>query len=321
MNFVRNLTEFVLNGGEISKDDAIKLWLNGDLEEMLKSADKIRQKFCGDNFNLCSIINAKSGKCGEDCKFCAQSSHYKTGCEIHPLLDTKTFLDTALKDQKRGIHRFSLVTSGKGVRENSLEFSKIEQIYQILRENTGIHLCASLGIANISALKRLKNAGVKTYHHNLETSRRYFPQICSTHSYDDRIETIKNAKNAGLDLCCGGIFGVGENYEDRIDMAIELRNLDIPSVPINFLSPIVGTPLETMKPLCKDEMLRIVAIYRFILPKAFLRFAGGRKNLGDCVKNGFKGGANATITGDFLTTTGDSVENDKELILSLGYKI
>lgn len=321
MNFVEKLSKFVLNGGEISRDDAIKLWQNGDLDELLNNADKIRKYFCKDKFSLCSIINAKSGKCSEDCKFCAQSSRYKTNCENYALLQIQTFLDTALKDESRGIHRFSLVSSGKGIRENSKEFEKIEQIYQILRRNSRIHLCASFGLASISALKRLKNAGVMTYHHNLETSRRYFSQICSTHSYDERIATIQNAKIAGLDLCCGGIFGVGENFLDRIDMAIELRNLEIPSVPINFLSPIKGTPLEFMCPLSKDEMLRIIAIYRFILPKAYLRFAGGRRNLGECVIKGFQGGANATITGDFLTTTGDSVENDKKLIVSLGYKI
>ena len=167
----------------------------------------------------------------------------------------------------------------------------------------------------------MKNAGLKTYHHNLETSRRFFPKICSTHTYDDRINTIKNAKLAGLDVCSGAIFGMGENLEDRINLAFDLKKLNVSSVPLNILTPIKGTPLENLPPLPKDEILKSIAIFRFILPKAYLRYAGGRNNLGEFVETGLNGGINSALTGDFLTTKGDGVENDKKMILKNGFEI
>lgn len=305
----------IINGYKISKEEALDLAKNADLDELLEAANEIRKHFCGDKFNLCSIINVKSGNCSEDCAYCAQSAHFKTPSPKYKLLDSDTILKSTKSHEEKGVHRFSLVASGRGIKNSD----KFEEIYKLLSEKTDIHLCGSLGLASKETLEKLKNSGLKTYHHNLETSRNFYPKICTTHTYDDRINTIKNAKEAGLDVCSGTIFGMGESMEDRIDLAFELRNLEVKSVPLNFLTPIKGTPLENEPPLEKEEILRTIAIYRFILPDAFLRYAGGRNNLGEFVEKGLKGGINAALTGDFLTTKGDMIQNDIEMVKRLGF--
>ena len=321
MSFISDLANSVIKTEDITKEDALKLACSNDLEELLKNADKIRKHFCKNNFNLCSIINAKSGKCSENCKYCAQSAHFKTNSPNYSLLSDDIIFKEAFKFEEKGVHRFSLVMSGKGVKDNSDELNRLEEIYKYLTKNSKIHLCGSFGIVGLETLKKLKNAGLKTYHHNLETSRRFFPKICSTHTYDDRINTIKNAKLAGLDVCSGAIFGMGENLEDRINLAFDLKKLNVSSVPLNILTPIKGTPLENLPPLPKDEILKSIAIFRFILPKAYLRYAGGRNNLGEFVETGLKGGINSALTGDFLTTKGDGVESDKNMVLKNGFEI
>lgn len=318
LNLLKNR---VLNGEEISKFDALNLAKDTNLDELLDAANDIREKFCGNYFNLCTIINVKSGRCSENCTYCAQSAHYKTGCEVYPLKDTSEILQTAKNNESQEAHRFSLVASGKGLKSHKKDMDKIEEIYRALDEKTSLHLCASFGIADKEELIKLKNSGVKTYHHNLETSRRFYPNICTTHTYDDRINTIKAAFEAGLDVCSGGIFGLGESIEDRIDMAFDLKELGVTSVPINILTPIPGTPLQNQIPLKEEEILKTIAIYRFILPKVFLRFAGGRINLGKSVKKALAAGINAALTGDFLTTTGDSIESDKNMIKNCGFTI
>lgn len=321
MSFISDLANSVIKTEDITKEDALKLACSNDLEELLKNADKIRKHFCKNNFNLCSIINAKSGKCSENCKYCAQSAHFKTNSPNYSLLSDDIIFKEAFKFEEKGVHRFSLVMSGKGVKDNSDELNRLEEIYKYLTKNSKIHLCGSFGIVSLETLKKLKKAGLKTYHHNLETSRRFFPKICSTHTYDDRINTIKNAKLAGLDVCSGAIFGMGESLEDRINLAFDLKKLNVSSVPLNILTPIKGTPLENLAPLSKDEILKSIAIFRFILPKAYLRYAGGRNNLGEFVETGLKGGINSALTGDFLTTKGDGVENDKNMVLKNGFEI
>ncbi|MDU5325847.1 biotin synthase BioB, partial [Campylobacter ureolyticus] len=240
MSFISDLANSVIKTEDITKEDALKLACSSDLEELLENADKIRKHFCKNNFNLCSIINAKSGKCSENCKYCAQSAHFKTNSPNYSLLNNDIIFKEALKFEEKGVHRFSLVMSGKGVKDNSDELNRLEEIYKYLTKNSKIHLCGSFGIVSLETLKKLKNAGLKTYHHNLETSRRFFPKICSTHTYDDRINTIKNAKLAGLDVCSGAIFGMGENLEDRINLAFDLKKLNVSSVPLNILTPIKG---------------------------------------------------------------------------------
>lgn len=318
---IKSIKNTVLNGGKISKDEALKLAEFSDLEELLNSANEIRQKFCGDKFNLCSIINVKSGKCAEDCKYCAQSAHYKSGCESYAMLEVDEVLKMALENESSGVHRFSLVSSGKGLKFKSKDMQKACEIYSELGKQTKLHLCASFGISSKDTLLELKKSGVQTYHHNLETSRRFFPQICTTHSYDDRINTIKDAISVGLDVCSGGIFGLGEDIEDRIDMAFDLRTLGVTSVPINILTPIKGTPLENISPLSEAEILRSIAIYRFILPRAYLRFAGGRNNLKSSVKTAMHSGINSALTGNFLTTTGDTISSDKKMIKECGFDL
>lgn len=324
--FIEELKDKVLAGYEITRTDADKLLeidYNDEksLQTLLRCADEIRQKFCGTEFNLCTIINAKSGKCSENCKYCAQSAHYKTGAVVYPLVSKEKALVEAKNNEKDGAHRFSLVTSGRGLNGDDKELDELVEIYSYLKTNTDIDLCASHGICTREALQKLKDAGVKTYHHNLESSRRYYDTICTTHTFDDRVNTVNYAHEVGLKVCSGGIFGLGETEKDRIDMAFELRELGVHSVPINILTAIPGTPFEKLKPLTPFEILKSIGIYRFILPKVYLRFAGGRINLGEYTKDALKGGVNAVLTGNFLTTTGSTIESDKKMIQDLGFKI
>ena len=312
---------------EITREEAIFLSQipNNDMETLnilFNAADQIRETFCGKYFDLCTIINAKSGKCSENCKYCAQSVHFKTGTDVYGLVSKELALYEAKKNENEGAHKFSLVTSGRGLNGNEKELDKLVEIYKYIGEHTSkLELCASHGICTKEALQKLADAGVLTYHHNLESSRRFYPNVCTSHSYDHRINTIKNAKAVGLDVCSGGIFGLGETIEDRIDMALDLRALEIHSVPINVLTPIPGTPFENNEEVNPFEILKTISIYRFIMPKSFLRYCGGRIKLGEHAKTGLKCGINSALTGNFLTTTGTTIETDKKMIKELGYEI
>lgn len=302
----------------ISEEEALEI-IRGNLEELLQGADKLRKVFNGNVVDLCSIINAKCGKCSEDCKFCAQSAHYNTEVSSYPLMEYNEILKMALENEKEGVHRFSLVTSGRGL--NDEELNKAVNIYKRLKEDSSISLCASLGIIDEEQLKKLQEVGVNRYHHNLETSREYYSEICSTHSHDERIDTLKAAKRAGLDLCSGGIIGMGETMKDRIDLALQLRDLEVSCIPINILMPVKGTPLEKIKPIKEEDILRTIAIFKFINPKASIRIAGGRAYLNNNGEMAFKAGASATITGNYLTTSGNKIKDDIELIKSIGLSI
>lgn len=324
--FIKILKERILNKEKIDYEEALKLsTISTDdteiLEELCNSADEIRKKFCGDRFDLCTITNAKSGKCSEDCKYCAQSAHFKTGAEVYPLISKEKALEEAKKVEKEGAHRHSLVTSGRGLKKDDLELKKLEEIYLYLKENSNLSLCASHGICDEESLKKLYESGVKTYHHNLETSRDYYPNICTTHTYDERIKTIKLAQKVGLEVCSGGIWGLGESTKDRIKMAFELRELGVVSVPINILMPIPGTPLENNSALEPKEILKMIAIYRFILPEIYLRYAGGRIKLKELQERGIRSGINSALTGNFLTTTGTTIESDKAMVRRNDYEI
>ena len=324
--FIKKLKDKILNREKIRYSEAIELSNisiedKEILEELCQAADEIREKFCGNSFDLCTITNAKSGKCSEDCKYCAQSAHFSTGAEVYPLISKEKALEEAKKVEIEGAHRHSLVTSGRGLKGDSIECDKLVEIYQYLKGNTNLSLCASHGISDEKALKKLFDAGVKTYHHNLESSRDFYGSICTTHTYEERIETVKLAQKVGLQVCSGGIWGLGETQEDRIKMAFELQNLGVFSVPINILMPIPGTPLENNTPLEPREILKMMAIYRFILPEAYLRYAGGRIKLGELQEKGIKSGINSALTGNFLTTTGTTIESDKAMIRRNGYEI
>lgn len=315
---IEQLGNEVMQGRQITGEEA--LWLYGQpLEELCGKADEIRRHFCGDGFDLCTIINGKSGRCSENCRFCAQSVHNHTGVEEYALLDAEEIVAGAKKNDEQGVLRFSIVTSGK-----RLSDAQVEQMcgaVRRIRQETGISVCVSFGLLDEGQYRRLKEAGAGRVHNNLETSRRNFPNVCTTHTFDDKLAAISAAQAAGLSVCSGGIMGLGETPEDRIDMALTLRKLGIKSVPVNMLNPIPGTPFAGNQRLTAEDMRRIVAVYRFILPDAAIRLAGGRGLLYDKGKSCFLSGANAAISGDMLTTAGITVEKDRELLDELGYKV
>ena len=318
MTEIETLCERVLSGETITREQALDLY-NQPLEPLCAAADRIRRTFCQDAFDLCTIINGKSGKCSENCKFCAQSAHNHTGAAVYPLLSAEEITAEAKKNDAQGVLRYSIVTSGKRLSDDEVE-AMCEAVRKI-RAETGISVCVSFGLLDQKQYEKLRDAGVTRVHNNLETSRRNFLNICTTHTYDDKIAAIRAAQAAGLTVCSGGIMGLGENVEDRIDMALTLRELDIHSVPVNVLNPISGTPLEHCIPLTEDEVRRIVAVYRFLLPDASIRLAGGRGLLLDKGRACFLSGANAAISGDMLTTAGITVETDRRMLQELGYEV
>lgn len=312
------LKDEIIKGHKITREEAHQL-VGVELEALCTAADEIRSHFCENAFDICTIINGKSGRCSENCKYCAQSVHYPVEVEEYPMLDTQEIVKEAKYNEEKGILRYSVVTSGRQLTEQ--ETKQVCQSYRAVCEVCGISVCASHGLLSYEQMVKLKEAGVSRYHNNLETSRRYFPNICTTHTYEDKVNTIKAAQKAGLEVCSGGIMGLGETMEDRIDMAFELRELGIRSIPINILNPIKGTPLEDVTPLSTEEVRRIVALYRFILPDNMLRLAGGRGLLPDKGKSVFRSGANAAISGDMLTTSGITIDEDMKLLKSLGYEV
>ena len=315
---IQQIKNKILNGFQINKEDAMQL-INADLEKLSTASNELRQHFCGNAFDICTIINGKNGKCSENCKFCAQSAHYKVSIEEYPLLDCKSLLKEAICNHDKGILRYSVVTSGKKLADDELE--SVCNSYSKIRKNCDISLCASHGLLSIEQLLKLKNVGIQRYHNNLETSRKNFPNICTTHTYDDKINTIKAAQKAGLEVCSGGIIGLGETMEDRIDMALDIRGLGIKSVPVNILSPIPETPYEKLPVLTADEVRKTVAIFRFILSDAAIRLAGGRDLIADKGRSLFLSGANAAISGDMLTTSGIIISDDMRMIKELKFEV
>lgn len=287
--------------------------------KLLKAANEIRQEFLGNQVDLCTIINAKSGLCSEDCKFCAQSVHYNTNTEIYELLPYEKVLEKAKAVEEAGAHRFSLVTSGKGIDPET--FKSLLNYYSRLKEDTKLALCASHGIVSKAQLQALKSVGVSKYHHNLETSEDYYSKIVSSHDYKERVETIREAQAVGLEVCSGGILGLDESMNDRIEMILELRRLDIKSIPINVLMPVEGTPMFTNKALEPYDILRTLAVIRFAIPDAMVRYAGGRIALGPYQQLGFESGVNAALVGNFLTTIGSDIKNDIEMVTSAGLEL
>lgn len=315
---VQKYKQMVLDGQLLGKAEAIAL-AQMPLEALCAAADEIRCHFCGNQFDLCTIINAKSGRCSEDCKYCAQSSWYHTAAESYPLLETAALLEQAQYNDKKGVPRYSIVTSGRSLSQQ--EIAQLCDSIPVIKENTGISVCVSLGLLEEAQFLQLKRAGVSRVHNNLESSRRYFADVCTTHSYDEKIQTIRAAQRAGLAVCSGGIVGLGETMEDRIDLALTLRELGIKSVPVNLLNPIAGTPYAQNEKLSNEELRRIVAIFRFLLPDAFIRLAGGRGMLLDKGRSCFTSGANAAISGDMLTNSGITIEQDLVLLQELRYEV
>lgn len=311
------LANEIIEGKRITREDDLSIFLNCDLEELCQGADKIREHFMGNRVDLCSIINGRSGRCPEDCKYCAQSAHHHTSCEVYDFLEEETILDACKLNEAEGVTRFSIVTSGKAL--TGEEFDKAIHAYETMHRECNIELCASMGFLTLEQFQRLKEAGVTSYHHNIETSKRNFPNICTTHTYEQKMETLKLVKEAGLYVCSGGIIGMGETWEDRLDMAISLAEAGADSIPINALMPIKGTPLENQEVLTEPEILRTIAFFRYINPTAEIRLAAGRALLSNDGELAFRSGASATITGNMLTTAAcATIRSDKKMLKDMG---
>ncbi len=292
-----------------------------ELYDLFFLANKIRNKYKGNTVDLCSIINAKSGSCPEDCSFCAQSAHSKgkTDTKTYSLLNRDEILGAAESAKKYGAKRFCVVTSGRKPAKKELD-TICKHIYEIRK--TGLLPCATLGMLDIKELKQLKDSGLNRYHHNLETSEAFFSEICSTHTYRDKIRTIEASKSIGLSICSGGIFGLGESWDDRIDMAFALKELGVDSVPINYLTPVKGTTLDSKNLLNPLEALKIIAIFRLLLPDKEIRVCGGRPmTLRDLNSQIFLSGADGLLIGNYLTTEGRRPEEDLQMIRDMGLEI
>jgi biotin synthase len=318
---LREIEGRILDGGCISREEALHLTEIKDKEiyELISASGRIAGHYRGLQLELCAIINARSGNCSEDCKFCAQSARYNTGVKAYPLVSPEEALRQAINMEKAGAKRFSIVTSGRGISDRDLETVLVT--IGLLRRETGLNLCASLGIIDVKKALMLKEAGVSMYHHNLETAPGYFPRICATHSYEQRVETIKAAQRAGLRVCAGGIIGLGETFAHRVDLAFEIRRLGVDSVPVNFLNPIRGTPLENNPPLPPMSLLHTIAIFRLILPGAVIRLCGGRREgLRDLQALALVAGADGVMIGDYLATRGEDLIKDLRMFADLGLK-
>jgi biotin synthase len=322
-NFIAELADSIIGGDIINREQALDLLNagNDDFDDLLYHANRIRVKFFGNTVKLCSIVPGRLGGCSQDCAFCAQSVRYDTHIDKKPqVLSNDEILEAARKAKESGVPNFGIVYSGKAVTED--EMDRLEGLIKKITVDMGLGMCASLGIISADQAKRLAAAGLKRYNHNLETSEANFPKVVTTHDYSDRVNTIKNALSAGLGVCAGGIFGIGETEIDRIDMALALRDLGVDTVPMNFLHPIDGTPLGTIETLIPRQILTIIALYRFIMPKTNLKIAGGRVlNLRDLQSWIFKAGATSILTGNYLTTAGRDAQEDKQMLTDLGLEV
>ncbi|MCM1032798.1 MAG: biotin synthase BioB [Odoribacter sp.] len=312
------LKEKAISGRELTPDEIYSL-LDAPSDQLREAAAEITAALCTRQFDSCSIVNARSGKCSENCKWCAQSAHYNTGCDTYPIISEQQCLDMARHNACHGVKRFSLVASGRAVKGEDLK--KMAAMLNKAHTETGIFTCASMGLLNREELQTLWDSGVRRYHCNLETATSHFPSLCTTHTIEDKLATIATAREIGFEICSGGIIGMGETARQRAEFAIELRRARPHSIPINILSPIKGTPLQHTAPISDDEILDTIAIFRFAHPTVTLRFAGGRARLSDaiqqeCMRIGINGG----LVGDMLTTVGSKITDDIEAVTRAGYK-
>lgn len=310
---LKDLADKIIDGYEITKEEALELY-DAPLDELRESASKITSHFFKEAIELCCISNGKCGKCSENCKFCSQSRYYNTEIQQSVLKSVDEFFKEAQANDKRGVHRFSIVTAG--VRLSKAELKTIAQAYKKISSELKISCCGSLGLLDYDDFVMLKESGLKRYHNNLETSPNFFKEICTTHTMKQKEDTISLAKKAGLEICSGCILGMGESVEDRVDIALELRKLQVDSTPINILNPIKGTPLENRPTVHPDEVRRTIALFRHVLPKTVLRLAGGRLIIQKYFTDLYKYGINAEITGDMLTTAGLTVADDISAAIS-----
>jgi biotin synthase len=322
----KNIATFadrIIKGGEITRGEALELSrLKGSaLFFLFATANRIKEHYLGDKVYLCSIINAKSGRCPENCSFCAQSSHHQTDAPVYSLVNEERMVAGAHEAERNGSSCYGIITSGTTISKGT-ELETICRAVRRIGEETGITPSCSLGIIDYETACALKGAGVETYHHNLETARSFFANVCTSHDYEEDVETVRVAKKAGLKVCCGGIFGLGENAAQRTELAFTLRELDVDSVPLNFLNPIPGTRLEHADNITPMECLQTIALFRMILPAKKISVCGGReKNLRDLQSWIFFAGASGTMIGNYLTTTGRAAEEDWQMLKDLNLSV
>ena len=319
MNILQ-LADEIIDGRRLLRGEDLSYFITCDYDALCEGADKIRKHFVGDKVDLCSIVNGRSGKCPEDCKYCAQSAHYHTDCNVYDFLSEEELLEACKLNEREGVDRFSIVTAGRNL--SGEEFEKALSAFKRMKEECDIELCASMGFLNREQFRRLKEIGVDRYHHNIETSKRFFSHICTTHTYEQKFATLNVLKEEGMRICSGGIIGMGETWEDRIDMAISLSEVSVDSIPLNALMPIKGTPLEKQERLTEEDIVRTVAIFRYINPTAHIRLAAGRALMENDGKKAFEAGASATITGNLLTTAANAtIRSDREMLSLMGREI
>lgn len=316
---IKALRDRVLTGYDITAEEAFELVEVAPEQraELHEAAAEITRRLCKPVFDSCSIVNARSGKCPENCKWCAQSAHHATKVDVYGLIDRDELERHADANRQAGVRRFSMVTSGRKMQGK--ELAKACEYFRELKAEGSLLLCASMGLLDREELQMLWDSGVHRYHCNLEAGPSYFKELCTTHTVEDKIKTIMAAREIGFEVCSGGIIGMGETPRQRVELALELRRVQPVSIPINILCPIPGTPLENMAPLSDDEVMDTVAIFRFIHPRAVLRFAGGRASLSrEAQLRAMHIGINGAIIGDLLTTIGSTVAADRELVAEAG---
>ena len=319
MESVSGLEKKIEEGYRPDYDEALSLMRSLSLEDLCALAHALRLRYQGKRVDMCSIMNARSGKCGEDCKWCSQSRFHHTDIEVYPLVDAEAALREAVHNASKGVSRFSLVTSGRTLSPADTE--RICAIYRRIGSECPIKLCASLGLLNREQLFQLKESGVTRYHCNLETAPSYFPQLCTTHTIEEKLQTIEWAREVGLEICSGGIIGMGESEEQRVEFALAIRQTGAVSIPVNILNPIPGTRLAGMPPLKDEEVIRAVVMIRILNPEASVRLAGGRSRIKAVEPELFRCGISGSIVGDLLTTTGSDIDTDKAMFLRLGFEL
>ena len=307
----------IINGYVLPYDEAVELCRTLEVRQLGAMADAVRKHFLGNRVDTCSIMNARSGRCSEDCKWCAQSAHYKTGCDVYDYSSPEDAVRHAENSKKLGIARFSLVTSGRAIADAYID--RMCECFRAMRKLGGIGLCGSFGLLNAAQFAKLREAGMERFHCNLETAPSKFPELCSTHTIADKIAAINAARSVGISICSGGIIGMGETMPQRVELACKLREIGAESIPMNILQPIKHTPLENTPPLSKDEILKTFAIFRLINPRAHIRFAGGRLSIRDFQQEALHSGVSAILMGDMLTTVGSNVQDDFKMLRKMGY--